>query len=181
MNLFEELKTALDAPPINDIDLITRFRKRLNQKGLTKDENPHSHFCTHFAPYDPKRGEIFVVDHKRAKTWLFPGGHVDAGECLLDTLNREIGEELGINDHFSQTPQPFLLTIKDVHNDDRPCKTHYDIWFLMEADGEKFNIDMDEFHDTGWMNFKKARATLTDSNNIKALDWLEKNHMAKLI
>jgi len=56
-----------------------------------------------------------------------PGGHIDANESLLTTLNREIKEELGVSDFYTVRPKPFLLTITNIVTDVRPCKKHFDI------------------------------------------------------
>jgi len=80
--------------------------------------------------------------------WLSPGGHIDAGEGLLDALNREIDEELGMQKYFTELPKPFLLTITPIHNKVHPCTMHYDVWFCVQTGGLKFNIDPREFLDT---------------------------------
>src|SRR6185369_9101284 len=74
-----------------------KYLERIKLGNLTKKENPQSHFCTYFAPYDPKAKQVFIGHHKKAGIWLFNGGHVDEGETLRDTLNREIDEEWGLD------------------------------------------------------------------------------------
>ncbi len=39
---------------------------------------------------------ILLVDHKNAKRWLPPGGHVEPGEDPRTTVVRELNEELGL-------------------------------------------------------------------------------------
>ncbi len=41
-----------------------------------------------------------LVDHVKARLWLFPGGHVDDGEDPRTMVLREAAEELGIDGKF---------------------------------------------------------------------------------
>lgn len=67
-----------------------KFLLRAAEGKLTRDENPTTHFSVYFLPYNPKTKEIFIVAHKKSGLWLSPGGHIDKGELLLETLEREM-------------------------------------------------------------------------------------------
>jgi ADP-ribose pyrophosphatase YjhB (NUDIX family) len=58
-------------------------------------------FPTHIVAVDGivenEKGEILLVKNRDKETWTIPGGQVEAGENLIDALNREIREESGIN------------------------------------------------------------------------------------
>ena len=53
-----------------------------------------------------KNNKFFIAQRNRNKhmglSWEFPGGKVEKGECLLEALDREIYEELGIRLDFSK-------------------------------------------------------------------------------
>jgi 8-oxo-dGTP pyrophosphatase MutT (NUDIX family) len=140
-------------------------------KVLTRDEGGLSHLCVYFLPYNSKTKQVFIVHHKKSGLWLSPGGHIDKGELLLDALNREIKEELGVTNFFSELPKPFLITVTPINNPAQPsCKEHLDIWFLLETDGSNFNVDLHEFHNAKWVYLKEARQMLVDPANLKSLD-----------
>lgn len=151
-----------------------RYVKRAKEGRLTRDENPQSHTCVYFLPYNSKTKQVFMIHHKKSGLWLSPGGHVDKGEDLLQALNREIEEELGIVTFFKKVVTPFLLTITPIENMVQPCKEHFDIWFLMKTDGSDFNVDPKEFHSAKWSTIPEAKVIVTDPANLNALDLVEK-------
>lgn len=148
------------------------YLERLEEGAFTRDGNPKSHFCAYFLPYNKKNKKVFIIHHKKSGFWLSPGGHIDQGEGLLKALNREINEELGVKRFFKKLPSPFLLTITPIENTTQPCKTHFDIWYLVDIDGSDFNVDPKEFYDAKWMTINEAGKIVTDLANRKALEIL---------
>ena len=156
-------------------EVAQRFLDRLEQSSeLTRDEGNVSHFCAYFLPYNPKTKQVFIVHHKKSGLWLSPGGHIDKGELLLDTLNREIKEELGLENFFSTLPQPFLISITPISNPIQPCEEHLDIWFLMQTDDLNFNVDPQEFHATKWVSLDETKSIVADPANLKAIEILSR-------
>jgi len=174
--LYEQISKIIDISICDSEATRTDFLKRLQEGAFTRDENPQSHFCAYFLPYNPEKKKVFIVHHKKSGLWLSPGGHIDKGEGLLETLNREIDEELGAKDFFKELPSPFLLTITPIENRVQPCKTHLDIWYLVNTDGTNFNVDPKEFHDTRWLTIDEADKIVTDRPNRKALEVIKKKY-----
>lgn len=170
--LQKQIKGILELP-ICSSDVRSYWFKRLEEGRLTRDEYPASHFCCYFLPYNPATKQIFIIHHKKSGLWLAPGGHIDKGENLIQTLNREIEEELGIKDRIKNEIKPFLLTITPINNPIHPCKEHLDLWYRFPTDGNEFNIDPREFHETRWTTIPEARELITDPPNIQALDKTE--------
>lgn len=100
---------------------------------------------------------------------------MDTGETPLDTLKREIKEELGIGYDPSEQAEPFFLSTVEITNPNVPqCEKHYDIWYLLETDGDTFDIDSREFLETRWITPAQARALVTDPSTLKAIDLVER-------
>jgi len=172
MDLYQNIAKIIKREICDSQETYREFCQRLEEGNLTRDENILTHFGTFFLPFNPESRQLFLAHHKKSGLWIAPGGHIDQGEILLDTLNREIWEELGVKDHFKKAPNPFLLTITRINNTTQPCKAHYDIWYLMTTDGADFNIDPQEFHDTRWLTIDEARKIVTAPTNITALKML---------
>ncbi len=175
MTLTEEIKNLIEFPICSD-EVKQRILTRLKQGNLTREENPVSHFCAYFLPYDPKAKKIFIGHHKKSGLWLSPGGHIDRGENLLNTVEREIKEELGITMRFPQNKQPELITITDIKHDVRPCKEHFDFWFFIETDGHDSKVDYAEYHEVHWVTVAEARQLIIDKQNLLALEKIENSH-----
>lgn len=158
--------------------LSKKFLRRIGEGKLTRDENPATHFGVYFAGFDPKVREVFVGQHKKSDLWLFNGGHVDRGETLGETLEREMGEEWGFVHPAAKTLEPSLLTITEITNGRQICRRHYDIWYFAPVDKTGFSPDevrlTKEFHEMKWLSFDTARGLITDSNTIIAVDTIEK-------
>jgi 8-oxo-dGTP pyrophosphatase MutT (NUDIX family) len=170
ITLTEQIKQIANDFAQREPEVSKRYLERL-EKGvaLTRDDGGLYHFCVYFLPFNPKIKQVFIVHHKKADLWLSPGGHVDKGELLLEALNREIKEELGVANFFPELPKPFLISITPINNPAQPCKEHFDIWFLLETDGGNFNVDRREFHNTKWMGLDEAKNIITDEANLKAI------------
>jgi len=109
----------------------------------------------------------------KSALWLMPGGHIDPGETLLQTINREMKEELGVKDFFKTPPKPFWLSVTNIINDVRPCKKHFDVCHLVEVDATELAIDYTEYNKVRWLTIPEARKIITDPANLLALDAIE--------
>lgn len=172
-SLAKEILNIVSIMTDQDERVAKRFQKRIKEGPLTRDENAQSHFCVYFLPSNPNTKKVFIAHHKKAGLWLSPGGHIDKGEHLLQSLNREISEELGMEDFFSELPQPFLLSLTFIENKSQSCKEHLDLWFLLRTDGKKFSVDFQEFHNAKWMTIDEAKKIVTDTANCLALERIE--------
>jgi 8-oxo-dGTP pyrophosphatase MutT (NUDIX family) len=174
--LAEELNRYAGDVPCVDGTTRPQYQQRLREGALTRVENPLSHFCVYFLPYNPKTKRALIIHHKKSGLWLSPGGHIEPGEGLTAALNREIEEELGVHTFYRESAIPFLLTITSpIKNNKRPCRIHFDLWYVMKTDGSNFRLDPGEFLDSRWMTIEEAQNVVTDRNNLDAFRVIEKN------
>ena len=123
---------------------------------------------------------MLIGHHKKSHLWIFNGGHIDKGERLLQTLTREIWEELGWKLTFRLNTAPNLLTITDeINNSKQTCQTHFDSWYFLAVDKNQLPIDQDkmteEFYQFGWMDQDQARELVIDPATLSALSFLNKH------
>lgn len=173
-NLRDEAKQLILQGDFKE-DVVEDFMQLLeSDRALTRDEGAQQHLSTFFLPYNPLTKEVFQVHHKKSNLWLSPGGHIDKGENILTTLNREAAEELGADNAFSSLPSLFYISTVEIDREKQPeCKKHYDLWFLFETDGKEFKIDTREFYSAGWFSIPEAKALHTYTDNLSVLTILE--------
>lgn len=179
MRLEDQLRKIVNRSLCGEEQVYLSFLQRIEEGNLIRAENEKSHFCLYFLPYNPDTQEIFIGYHKKSGLWLSPGGHIEKGETLLDTLSREIKEELDLDFDLEKINAPFMLSITEIDNPPQPCRAHYDIWYLISTDGGEFKVDSREFRETRWVTVDQARKLITDPNNIKALNLLEQQLLTK--
>lgn len=129
-------------------EIVLKYRQRLNEGRLTRDENPESHFCAYFAAFDQEKKTLFMGHHKKSGLWLFNGGHIDSDEATVrQTVVREIDEEWGLGAEIFTIKAPELLTITEINNPTKQkCRFHYDLWHFISVDSETFKPNPDKLH-----------------------------------
>jgi 8-oxo-dGTP pyrophosphatase MutT (NUDIX family) len=131
-----------------------KFISRVNEGKLTREENTSSHFCAMVLPYDPVLQKIFVIHHRKANLWAFPGGHYDKDELPFETAIRETEEELGIKD--AKIEGPFGIQMIAIENKNHIRKMHYDIFYALQATPEEITPDTREFITSEWLSIPDA-------------------------
>lgn len=176
MTLAQEIESALPDLSFLPAERLERFKTRLTRGGLSKQDDDKSHFSAMFLPFNRESREVMLGDHKKAGTWLSPGGHTEAGETLLQILNREIEEELGVSNFYKERPPIVYLTIKDLPESYKyTCREHFDVWHIMETDGSDFEIDYAEYNEVLWLSFDDAIEITQDDPHKEVLAYFKEN------
>jgi 8-oxo-dGTP diphosphatase len=122
-----------------------------------KPDVPAKHLVAYFAMVDGARKSLLLLDHVKAGLWLPPGGHVEVDEDPLETVRRELVEELGMKAAMVSTiaQLPLFVTVTQT----RGAGSHTDVslWYVVAGD-EKMWLDPDprEFNGHRWQTLDQV-------------------------
>lgn len=112
-----------------------------------KPATPPMHLVSYVLPIDPNSGDLLLVDHRNARLWLPPGGHVEPGEHPAETARRELAEELGVT---GATAEPVFLTVTRTVGVDAG-HTDVSLWFTARVRrNQPLTVDEGEFAGVRW-------------------------------
>lgn len=103
--------------------------------------------------------EILLIKHVNSGHWSFPKGHVEFGETEVETAQREILEETGIDviidSSFRETVSysPKRGTQKIV------------VYFLAKAKNSDYSPQEEEIADIKWVEIGRAQSVLSYEND----------------
>jgi 8-oxo-dGTP diphosphatase len=124
-----------------------------------KPATPAQHLVSYFAVVDADN--ILLVDHKNARLWLPPGGHVEQDEHPRSTVVREIREELGfVPAHEIAAPLMVTCTttvgLSSGHTD-------VSLWYVVNASrNDSITYDEQEFGGIKWFELSEVPLDRTD-------------------
>jgi 8-oxo-dGTP pyrophosphatase MutT (NUDIX family) len=102
---------------------------------------------------DDQDGSVLLVDHIKAGLWLPAGGHVEPGEHPVETVRREVAEELGVSAVFlpEAGERPLFLTVTETVGTLEQRHTDVSLWFVLTSSREQvLTPDLGEFHGIRW-------------------------------
>jgi len=112
-----------------------------------KPATPPMHLVSYVIPVDPDDGGLLLVDHRNARLWLPPGGHVEPGEHPAEAARRELAEELGV---VGAAAKPVFLTVTRTVGLDAG-HTDVSLWFPAEVRRDQpLTVDAGEFAGVRW-------------------------------
>ena len=109
--------------------------------------------------YCQKENEIkYLLVCERSGFWVFPKGHMEAGETEQETALREVKEETGLDITFVTG-----FRAKDEHNlarEGRPHTIKQTVYFLAEYKNQEFVPQKSEISEIVLLDFESAMAAL---------------------
>jgi len=117
---------------------------------LQKPATPPKHLVSYVAVVDGTH--MLLVDHKSARLWLPPGGHVEPNEHPRSAVRRELLEELGlVASHTIDRPTMITCT-QTVGAGAR--HTDVSLWYVVHADRRRaLTYDDAEFTTATWFPY----------------------------
>ncbi len=129
-----------------------------------KPDIPATHLVSYFVVLNEDRGQLLLVDHRKARLWLPTGGHVEEGEDPWLAAVREAREELTMQAEPSALAgdRPFFLTVTRT----RGPRQHTDVslWYLLRTDATTvISYDEAEFAAIRWLTPPQVLAEPADT------------------
>ncbi len=116
---------------------------------VAKPDVPPQHLVAYFVLLDQVHARLLLVDHRRSGLWLPAGGHVEPDEHPVETVHRELREELGIEASFVW-PEPLFLTVTRTVGS-TAGHTDVSLWYVLHGDcTQTLAFDAGEFHGVRW-------------------------------
>lgn len=126
-----------------------------------KPRTPSPHLVAYFLLRDEADGSVLLVDHVKAGRWLPSGGHVEPGEHPVETVGREVVEELGVPAVFSPLTgeRPLLLTVTGTVGPPDQRHTDVSLWFVLSGRRDQtLTPDPGEFRGVRWWTPREVAA-----------------------
>lgn len=120
---------------------------------------------------DAPSRRLLLHHHRRLDRWLQMGGHIDAGESVVDAALREAREESGLIELAFPSRQPFDI---DVHaipaGKGEPPHLHFDVRFVVRAaEPDAIRIATEESRDLRWFTLHDAEAAMKSPESARAI------------
>ena len=161
MNLKEQIENyePFDEQEERDKEQMLAFINTFDDV-LTR-ENTFGHFSASAFVVNKDRTEMVVVYHIINDGWIYPGGHADGIENLLEVAVREVKEETGLDvkvlDENIYGIQSLPVTGHVKRGNYVSSHTHYDAVYLLEADDSiPLVFREDESKGVKWVPFDES-------------------------
>lgn len=114
---------------------------------------------------------VLLTHHRKLDRWLQLGGHADGDGDLARVALREAEEESGLGDLVVE-PEIFDL---DRHvipaRGSEPEHWHYDVRFVVRANGSEAFVVGDESHALAWRDIAAIAADATADESMRRMAW----------
>lgn len=130
--------------------------------------------------------EILLTHHRKLDRWLQLGGHADGDPDILSVAVKEAEEESGLVGFSHIGTGIFDIDIHPIPaRKNEPSHLHYDVRYVLRADGALDYIVSDESHDLRWVNPDELVTLTTEPSMMRmvvkwkalrdTLEWVERH------
>jgi 8-oxo-dGTP diphosphatase len=150
---------------------------------------PRRHFTASavvLAELNSDRPTVLLVHHRKSGLWLYPGGHIEAGETPAEAALREVREETGVavrpigGRQFTHPavldhPRPWAIIEMPVTDADGSHR-HIDMVYMCEVVGSAvIDPQLAEVESARWVPLDQVDSLATPAELLsliqKAADW----------
>ncbi len=118
--------------------------------------------------------EILLTHHKKLNRWLQLGGHADGEADVLRVAMTEAEEESGLVDFTHIGLGIFDIDIHPIpERKGEPEHLHYDVRYVLRANGSTDYVVSDESHDLRWVRPDEVKTLTTEPSMMRMVEkWL---------
>src|SRR3990167_7560947 len=104
----------------------------------------------------PDQNQLLIIYQREEDYWVFPKGKMIPGETELQTLRREIQEEVSITD-FDVLPGFRVPIFFDFQLDEKTLVHRIIVYYLLRAHALSVKLDQREASDYHWCGFDEIK------------------------
>ena len=119
--------------------------------------------------------EVLLTHHRKLDCWLQLGGHADGDTEVLSVAMKEAEEESGLVGFTHVGSGIFDIDIHPIPaRKDEPGHLHYDVRYVLRANGGLDYIVSDESHDLRWVKLDDVKTLTTEPSMMRMVaKWRE--------
>ncbi len=117
---------------------------------------------------NPDDSEVLLTHHRKLDRWLQLGGHADGESDVLSVAMKEAEEESGLVDFTHIGDGIFDIDIHPIPaRKGEPEHLHYDVRYVLRANGSVDYTVSDESHDLRWVKPEEVEALTTEPSMMR--------------
>lgn len=152
----------------NRLKTLLTYLDKYSSEEITDWNNFNGHICASGFVYSKKEQKFLTLYHKDMKTFLYPGGHIDAtDDTPTITAKREVKEETGLTNFqllsiSSDDLVPFDIDTHIIPYNERlklPSHYHFDFRYLFTIDEiSNIKVDTSELGEYKWISLNDLKS-----------------------
>jgi len=165
-SLIEQLSEYASRNGSAEADVIARFIEFVRtEPDCFKRSFPKGHITGSAWVVNGDGSEILLTHHRKLDRWLQLGGHADGESDVLAVAIKEAEEESGLSGFTHIGPGIFDIDIHPIPaRKNEPEHLHYDVRYVLRANGCTDYTVSDESHDLRWVRPDEVKTLTTEES-----------------